>query len=139
MIGLRGAIFQKLIANGNITSNVSEYLNYPAIFTVEPIPTDVNLPYIIVSQVSEVPNDTKTSDGRELLVDIRIYTQRNGNLNVLESLTEEVYQEFHNEIVVVDNFQNYLLRVVDIVNSDEEEAYGRIVSIRALFSKKIIK
>jgi len=136
MIGLRGAIFQKLIANGNITSNVSEYLNYPAIFTVEPIPTDVNLPYIIVSQVSEVPNDTKTSDGRELLVDIRIYTQRNGNLNVLESLTEEVYQEFHNEIVVVDNFQNYLLRVVDIVNSDEEEAYGRIVSIRALFSKK---
>jgi len=136
MIGLRGAIFQKLIANGNITSNVSEYLNYPAIFTVEPIPTDVNLPYIIVSQVSEVPNDTKTSDGRELLVDIRIYTQRNGNLNVLESLTEEVYQEFHNEIVVVDNFQNYLLRVVDIVNSDEEEVYGRIVSIRALFSKK---
>lgn len=136
MIGLRGAIFQKLIANGNITSNVSEYLNYPAIFTVEPIPTDVNLPYIIVNPVSEVPNDTKTFDGRELLVDIRIYTQRNGNLNVLESLTEEVYQEFHNEIVVVDNFQNYLLRVVDIVNSDEEEVYGRIVSIRALFSKK---
>jgi len=139
MIGLRGAIFQKLIANGNITSNVSEYLNYPAIFTVEPIPTDVNLPYIIVSQVSEVPNDTKTSDGRELLVDIRIYTQRDGNLNTLETLTEEVYQEFHNEVVAVDNFQNYLLRVVDIVNSDEEEVYGRIVSIRALFSKKIIK
>jgi len=136
MIGLRGAIFQKLIANGNITSNVSEYLNYPAIFTVEPIPTDVNLPYIIVSQVSEVPNDTKTNDGRELLIDIRIYTQKNGNVNVIENLVEEVYQEFHNEIVVVDNFQNYLLRVVDIVNSDEEEVYGRIVSIRALFSKK---
>jgi len=136
MIGLRGAIFQKLIANGNITSNVSEYLNYPAIFTVEPIPTDVNLPYIIVSQVSEVPNDTKTHDGRELLIDIRIYTQKNGNVNVIENLVEEVYQEFHNEIVVVDNFQNYLLRVVDIVNSDEEEVYGRIVSIRALFSKK---
>ncbi len=136
MIGLRGAIFQKLISNENITNNVSEYLGYPSIFTVEPIPTDVELPYVIVSQVSEVPNDTKTHDGRELLIDIRIYTQRNGNLNVLESLTEEVYQEFHNEIVVVDNFQNYLLRVVDIVNSDEEEVYGRIVSIRALFSKK---
>ena len=135
MVGLRGAIFQKLIANENIANNVSEYLNYPAIFTVEPIPSEVDLPYVIVNPVSEIPNDTKTFDGREVLVDIRIYTEANGNLSVLESLVEEIYQEFHNEVITVDNFQNYLLRVVDVVNSDEEETYGRIVSIRALFQK----
>ena len=136
MVGLRGAIFQKLISNENITNNVSEYLGYPSIFTVEPIPTDVELPYVIVSQVSEVPNETKTKDGRSILIDIRIYTNEDGNISLIENLVEEIYQMFHNKEISTNDFENYLLRVVEISNADEEKVYGRIVSIRALFLKK---
>ena len=136
MVGLRGAIFQKLISNENITNNVSEYLGYPSIFTVEPIPTDVELPYVIASQVSEVPNETKTKDGRSILIDIRIYTNEDGNISLIENLVEEIYQMFHNKEISTNDFENYLLRVVEISNADEEKVYGRIVSIRALFLKK---
>jgi len=136
MLELRSKIFQKLISNENITNNVSEYLGYPSIFTVEPIPTDVELPYVIVSQVSEVPNETKTKDGRSILIDIRIYTNEDGNISLIENLVEEIYQMFHNKEISTNDFENYLLRVVEISNADEEKVYGRIVSIRALFLKK---
>lgn len=136
MLELRSKIFQKLISNENITNNVSEYLGYPSIFTVEPIPTDVELPYIIVNQVSEVPNETKTKDGRSILIDIRIYTNEDGNISLIENLVEEIYQMFHNKEISTNDFENYLLRVVEISNADEEKVYGRIVSIRALFLKK---
>lgn len=136
MLELRSKIFQKLISNENITNNVSEYLGYPSIFTVEPIPTDVELPYVIVNQVSEVPNETKTQDGRNVLIDIRIYANEDGNISLIENLVEEIYQMFHNQEISTNNFENYLLRVVEILNANEEKVYGRIVSIRALFSKK---
>jgi len=136
MIDLRRAIRAKLIENPVIVANISTFSGAPSIFTVEPIPSDVQLPYMIVSNVSEVPFDTKTEDGREVLTDIRVYSQANGNVSLMDLLVDEIYGTFHNQIIAASGYENVITRVREITVLDEIDVYGRVVTINSKFLKK---
>ena len=70
-------IYDRLYNDPILRSKINTYNSEPAIFTVEPVPGNARLPYIVVSgPVSDVPFDTKTTLG-EANGDIRCYTENN--------------------------------------------------------------
>lgn len=125
------AIFNRLIADTSLTSKVAVYKGHPAVFTIDPVPANAVLPYVVVSgPTSDVPFDTKTTEGREMLVDVRCYTDDNGSKALVEEIAERVRELFHRQKIEVTGYDNLITICNGPIFMSEDGAYGMIVTIR---------
>ena len=127
------AIYDRLANDATLIALLSDYNGSPAIFTVMPIPEDVDLPYIITEgEVSNIPFDTKNSSGREIYRDIRCYTEADGSAVTVETIAERIRTLFHNHELVVSGYDNAMLCEAESLSVApfEDGVYGRIVTVR---------
>lgn len=132
MIELYAAIRSVLNADPQISGLLSTYKSFGASIFSDPAPKDAALPYIIISDpVSTSAFDTKTTRGREILLDVRCYIPNGGDRAKLDAIAERVYTLLHRKEIPVEGFKVVIAAASPPMGSPEEAfAIGRIVSIR---------
>jgi hypothetical protein len=124
------AIYDELVADSTLTALLSTYESLPAIFTVDPAPGDADLPYIVISPITDqAPFDTKTSQGRIVRVDVRCYTEATGSAVDIEAISERVRALLHRVSLTIDDHAWLWSLCFGPISADEEDAYGRIVTV----------
>jgi len=128
---LTTAIREVLTGDATLVGMVGTYEGEPAIFTVDPAPGDAVLPYIVTAgEVVDTPADTKTTLGRELWRDVRCYAPATGSAVTVEAMAERVRALLHRQTMEIDGFVWVWASCDGPIAADEEDAYGRIVTVR---------
>lgn len=127
---LTAAIQDRLAGDLTLAGLLSQYKGSPAVFTTDPAPGDAQLPYIITpGEISQAPFDTKTTRGRELIRDVRCYAAATGSAVEIEAIVERARVLLHRQPLSIDGFTWLLSDVSGPILADEEDTYGRILSL----------
>lgn len=134
---LTQALYNELADDETLTDLLATYNDKPAIFTTEPVPGDASKPYIIsAGAVAQEPNDTKTGQGRIVTRDIRCYAEADGSAETVEDIAERVRTLLHRQALDVSGYTCIITEASGPMAADEEDAYGRIVTIRVFVEKE---
>jgi len=133
------AVYNRLRNDANLTTMLSTYNGRPAIFTVNPVPGDAELPYIVAAgHVADAPWDTKTSRGRDILRDIRCYTEATGSMTLVESMAERVRILFHRQKIPVEGYSNIMTICTGPMTGPVDGlVYGLIVTVQFVFEEVV--
>lgn len=127
---LTAAIYNVLAGDATLAGLLSTYQGQPAVFTTDPAPGDAVLPYIVTpGEIAQVPFDTKTTRGRTATRDVRCYSAASGSAMAVEAIAERVRALLHRQAIVIDNFEWIIGDCSGPITADEQDAYGRILSI----------
>lgn len=139
------AIYSRLTSSALLVSMVGELDGGPSIFSTQPIApanaTDSEKEAIfpmvqIEDVVTDVPFDTKTSEGREVVVDVGCYAIQDGSLIKINELAAQVRSLFDTDLTV-NGYSTVLTMVVGgPVPSDGDRVYGRIITVRLILEKE---
>lgn len=128
---LTQAIYNKLAGDATLTGMLATYKGEPAIFTIQPAPGDASLPYIVTAgDVAASPFDTKTTRGRTIVRDVRCYSAATGSATTVEAIAERVRALLHRQTLEIDGFVWVWSECSGPIAADEQDAYGRIVTVR---------
>lgn len=129
------AFYSVLNGDSTLTDDLSSFNGRASIFTYEPIPKDVDKPYIITTgEISNEAEDTKDTEGRRITRDIRVYAPESGDSILIESLAERIRTLFHRSSISITGFKTIYVNVSGPVNVNEENVYGRVLSVEVLLS-----
>ncbi|OGC95312.1 MAG: hypothetical protein A2W25_05190 [candidate division Zixibacteria bacterium RBG_16_53_22] len=127
---LTSAISERLAQDATLTGLLATYKGSPAVFTTDPAPGDTELPYIVTAgEVAQVPFDTKTTRGRDLMRDVRCYAKADGSAVVIETIAERVRFLLHRHKLVINGYQTIVSNCAGPIVADEKDFYGRIISV----------
>lgn len=130
-MNIEGAIYQRIIGDGAITSLLNIYRGAPPVFTFAPVPDDAQLPYIIVNPVADIPLDTLAENGRQVTRDIACYVPNTGSVTPITTLSELVRARFHRSLITVDGYTNFLTSIAGVLTAPTDRTvFGRIISVR---------
>jgi hypothetical protein len=129
-MNLTAALYDHLSGDATLVALLASYNGSPAIFTTDPAPGDAQKPYLVsAGHVVDLPFDTKTTQGREVMRDVRCYAEADGSAVVVEAIAERVRALLHRQELVVSGFRWLVSSVTGPVAADEGGAYGRIVTV----------
>lgn len=124
------AIYDALSEDETLTALLGTYKSEPAIFTTDPAPGDAVMPYIVTAgNIAAVAFDTKTTQGRTITRDIRCYAAASGSAVTVEAIAERVYTLLHRQALVIEGFVWLWAECSGPMAADEQDAYGRIVTV----------
>lgn len=125
------AIYDRLASDSVLTAMLAVYRGRPAIFTAPP-PGDAKFPMIVtVGNVTDTPDDTKTTRGREVRRDIACYTRATGSMAEVEAIAERVRQLFHRVTLPVDGHRVWLCEASGpVLGETDGTVYGLVVTVR---------
>lgn len=127
---ITAAIYDRLAGDATLAGLLSAYGGEPAVFTTDPAPGDAALPYIVTAgEVTQTPWDTKTTRGRQLTRDVRCYAADDGSAATVELIAERVRALLHRHELVIDGYDTIVADCGGPIAADEEDAYGRILSV----------
>jgi hypothetical protein len=128
---LTGTLYDRLAGDAILASYLSIYKGNPAVFTTDPAPGDAALPYIVTAgEAVQIPWDTKNSRGREIIRDVRCYADAGSGSSVtIEAIAERVRYLLHRQTLIIDGFQWVLSSAGGPIQADEQDTYGRIISL----------
>ncbi len=128
---LTAAIEAVLAGDATLVALLGTYEGEPAIFTTDPAPGDAVLPYIVTAgEVVDTPADTKNSRGREVWRDVRCYAPATESAVTVEAIAERVRALLHRQELEIDGFVWVWALCTGPIAADEEDAYGRIVTVQ---------
>ena len=127
------AFFTTLKGDATLIADLSSFNSRKSIFMYQPIPKDVEPPYIIsTGEISDDSFDTKDTVGREIRRDIRCYDFAEGDAIRIERIAERVRTLFHRQSISFTGFKTIHIDVFGPIIADEEDLYGRILTVRCL-------
>ena len=130
-MNLAAALYSRLASDPNLTALLAVYDGEPAVFTTDPAPGAASLPYIVsAGEVVNRPYDTKTTRGRECWRDVWCYSAATGSVAVVEEIAERVRSLLHRFPLEVAAHETWIAEVTGPIAADEEDAYGRILTLR---------
>lgn len=130
-MNLTAAFYNRLSGDGELTALLAAYGGGPAIFTTDPGPGNAVLPYIVTAgEVLAEPFDTKTTLGRRVWRDVRCYAPATGSAQTIEQIAERVRELFHRHELEVDGYETWISEVSGPRAIDEEDAYGRLLTVK---------
>jgi len=133
---LTAAVYGRLTGDATLAGMLATYRGGPAVFTTDPAPGDASLPYIVTAgEVAQSPVDTKVDRGRRAFRDVRCYTAADGSAMLVESMAERVRTLFHRYELTVTGFGVIVANCVGPVAADEQDAYGRILTVEFLLTE----
>ena len=133
---LTQTIYDRLADDTTLTDLLATYRDGPAIFTTDPAPGDASRPYIVTAgEVTQSPFDTKNSRGRRAWRDVRCYANADGSSLTIEMIAERVRALLHRYRLDIDGFGVLVAECNGPVTADEEDAYGRILTVQYLFTE----
>jgi hypothetical protein len=129
-MNLTAALYDHLSGDATLVALLAAYKGSPAIFTTDPAPGDAAKPYVVsAGEITHLPFDTKTGQGREVMRDVRCYAEADGSAVVVEAIAERVRALLHRQALSVSGFRWLLSSVTGPVVADERDVYGRIVTV----------
>jgi len=132
-VNLAAAFYDRMAGDAELTALLGTYGGEPAIFTIDPAPEQAEMPYVVsAGNVADAAFDTKTTRGRQVWRDVRCYAVAQGSAVVVEQIAERVRVLFHRHSLAVDGFETWIAEASGPVTADEEDAYGRIVTVRLI-------
>ncbi len=131
------AVFDALTGDATLAALLTEFpasSGVAAVFTADPVPEDAVFPFIVTSgNLVDQPFDTKgTTFGREIQRDIRCYGKATGGMVAIEAIAERARVVLHRQPLTVAGFTHVLSEVISLISVDEEDIYGRILTLRVL-------
>ena len=125
-------IFNKLNDDSNLTGRLNSYWGNPAIFTGDRIPKNAELPYITISgNITGDADDTKTTEGRDIVRDIACWDTESGSSVIVEGIAERVHDLLHRATLTITGHTNWLTEASPPISTPPEEGViGRIITIR---------
>jgi hypothetical protein len=128
---LTAAIYDLLSNDAILKAMLTTYKGSPAIFTVDPAPEEnFSGAYIVTAgEVVDNPFDSKTTQGRDLVRDVRCYAPADGSVVTIEAVAERVRALLHRQALTIDGYHWILSDCAGPVVADEQDAYGRIISL----------
>lgn len=118
--------------NATLTALLSTYRTLPAVFTGE-VPDDAALPYVLIDAVNDDPGplDIKNNVGRQIVRDVKAFTNRNGSVATVESIAEEIRNTFHRKAssISITGFTTVIAQVSGPAPLDDDQAFGRVVTV----------
>ncbi len=137
MSAITKAFFDVMNGDATLIALLGTYKSNPSVFTKQPLPPDLTLeangPYILsTGEVTQDPGptDTKNSVGREIIRDIRCFVDIAKSVTVVEAIAERVRDLFHRQAISITGFTVNVADVTGPIEADEEDALGRIVTVR---------
>lgn len=134
MRAVKDGYHARIVGISAITSRLASYRGAPAVFTRSPVPSDASFPFVVIrDSLSDDPFDTKTTIGREVVNDIGIYTDANGNPELVEDIAERIRDAVHRNPVTVSGYGSFIaiaIGPVEAPTDDDDRVYGRIVQAR---------
>jgi hypothetical protein len=133
---ITAAFYDRMAGDATLAGYLAEYRGAPAVFTAGTAPEDATLPYIVTGgEVAVSPWDTKTTRGREIWRDLRVYADRDGSAVTVERIAERVRALFHRHRLTVGGFEVNVAEVGGPIAIDEAGAYGRLVTVRLIMEE----
>lgn len=134
---LTSAIYDQLAGDGTLTALLAAYEGNPAIFTSDPAPGDAALPYIVTAgEVTQTPWDTKTTEGRMIIRDVRCYAAAEGSTVTVEAIAERVRALLHRQSFAIDGYRVIVSEVTGPIGADDRDVYGRVLSLNLTVQKE---
>lgn len=138
MSAVTQAIYDRLAGDATLEGLIATYNDQPAIFTVDPAPGDAELPYIVTAgEFAAAAFDTKNSEGRQLWRDVRCYAAADGSAVTVETIAERVRELLHRDPLAVAGFGAFVAECSGPIVADEQDAYGRIVTVRMIMTEEV--
>lgn len=138
MSAITQGIYDALAADGTLTGLLNTYQGAPAIFTTDPAPGDAELPYIVTAgEIAQEAFDTKTTRGRTVTRDVRCYSAASGSAAVVEAIAERVRAILHRQALTIDGFMWVWSECSGPQVTDEQDSYGRIVTVRMVIEEEV--
>ena len=133
MNALTQGIFDYLASDPTLVGMLASYNGAPAIFTIDPVPGDAVLPYLVsAGDVTDTSFDTKLERGRRIWRDVRCYTEADGDAMPVEQIAERVRGLLHRHKLVVAGYGTLVAECSGPIASNEQDAYGRIVTVKLI-------
>lgn len=139
VVALDKAIYERMANDATLTSLITTYEGGPAIFTVDPIPTDAEFPFVVANEDIAFPNfDTKTKQGFDLTRNVKVFTLANGSRKLLGQIADRLQFLFHKQedLIQVDGFKVIIanMRGPRITPTDER-VYGVELELRLVIQE----
>lgn len=142
MSAITKGIFDRMNDDSTLTALLGTYNSAPPIFTKQPLPADFDIgangPYILsVGEASTIPGsvDTKNSKGREIIRDILCFSTIKDSPTIVEAVAEQVRVLFQRQVFSITGFSIIVAEVNGPIIADEEDALGRVVSVRLVLKE----
>jgi hypothetical protein len=133
---LTQGIYDYLSADPTLVGMLASYDGAPAIFTIDPVPGDAVLPYLVsAGDVTDTSFDTKLDLGRRIWRDVRCYAMADGDSMPVEEIAERVRALLHRHKLVVAGYGTLVAECSGPTASNEQDAYGRIVTVKLIMMK----
>lgn len=134
------SVYDALVGDEELVAMLSTYSGRPAVFMTDVAPPNAKYPFIVSSDpVASAEFDTKTTTGRDITRDVRCYDASrafDGVAGVPRSpvVVNRIAERARRVLIAAQLFGVHLvLKVVSgPVAVDDEEAYGRVVTVRAV-------
>ena len=105
MNALTQGIYDYLAGDPTLIGMLASYEGAPAIFTIDPVPGDAVLPYLVsAGDVTDTSFDTKLDRGRRIWRDVRCYATADGDSMPVEQIAERVRALLHRHILTVAGY-----------------------------------
>jgi Protein of unknown function (DUF3168) len=98
MNALTTAIFNVLSNDATLAAMLSTYESLPAVISADPVPNEVARPYVVIDgAMHDEPWGGKVEEisGREIHLDIRMYTDATGSSKAIDAIAERVRTLLH--------------------------------------------
>jgi hypothetical protein len=130
-MAITAAFHSRMANDATLAALLALYDGAPAVFTTDPVPGDAVLPYIVsAGEAVNTPFDTKTTRGNRLWRDVRCYDNADGSAVQVEAMADRVRALFHRQSFLIPGFAWILAECSGPIVSDEQDAYGRIVTVK---------
>lgn len=130
MSAITKAIVDLLKTDHQLVAMLPVYKGEPTIYSTDPAPGETPSPYIVTAgEVVHLAWDTKTSRGRDVVRDVRVYAPAEGSAVIVEEISDRVRVLLHRMPLNVNGFRWIISEVTGPVVADETDYYGRILSL----------
>jgi hypothetical protein len=130
---LTQGIYDYLSSDLPLVGMLASYDGAPAIFTIDPVPGDAVLPYLVsAGDVTDTPFDTKLDRGRRIWRDVRCYAAADGDSMPVEQIAERVRALLHRHKLIVAGYGTLVAECSGPRAANEQDVYGRIVTVKLI-------
>lgn len=141
MIVVQDGLYDRLADSADVTSVVSTYRGQPSIFSrtgERAVPSDAAGIWVVINAPLAAPSfDTKTSDGKEVTVDIAVYGDDTGDPAPVDDLAEIIRLLLHRRPVQVVGYVVLISKAIGPIEAPvEDSVYGRIVTVQLTLIKE---
>ena len=142
MSAVTKGFFDRMNGDGTLVALLGTYKTAPSIFTKRPLPPGFDIeahgPYVLTTGEAVQdpgPADVKNSKGREIVRDILCFSKLSDSATVVEEVAEQVRFLFQRQVFSITGFSIIVAEVSGPIEADEDDALGRVVSVRLVLKE----